>query len=95
MHGTTIMRESHLYYKEDNQLRPVGSAADTLPAADLHSLVSIEKNSKAGFQEVLTKLYQEYALRRKEENAIKVHRKDVANEVPKDPVRLFLMFLIR
>ena len=88
MHGTTIMNVSHTYAKEEGQLRPVGAAADTLPSSDLHSLINIEKNSKASFQEALNRLYTDYSLLRKEETAIKVHRKDVANEIVKDPVEV-------
>lgn len=82
-YDTTIAYETLLYLRDDNALKP---ASENKSSTKLN-LLKLEKNTRATFADVLTKIYTELSQRRKEENNIKVWRKDVNNEVlNKEPV---------
>jgi len=82
-YDTTIAFETLLFIRDENVLKP---APDNKSSTNLN-LLKLEKNTRAVFADVLTKIYTELSQRRKEENNIKVWRKDVNNEVlNKEPV---------
>lgn len=63
--------------REDHQLRPLPGNEGVLTATDLAEVSKIEKNARVGFNDVLQKLYTEIHLRAKEENQIKLRKKEV------------------
>lgn len=72
-----------MYLRDENALKP---SSENKSSTNLN-LLKLEKNTRATFADVLTKIYTELSQRRKEENNIKVWRKDVNNEVlNKEPV---------
>mmetsp|Transcript_24814 Transcript_24814/g.62392 ORF Transcript_24814/g.62392 Transcript_24814/m.62392 type:complete len:861 (-) Transcript_24814:429-3011(-) len=87
LHGprSKIVDETLTYIKEDNQLRPLAAPTGRLSDNELRNLIQMEKNSKVSFQDVLSKVYNEYGARKKEENHIKVHRKKEPG-VEREPV---------